>query len=698
MAEVPQLTCISKGSASGRALKPIALPRNGKHGHWRNNGGLRYAGFLPKTGLPLVTWRRVWTPKRLLKCSESLGLIRGTARLGRNRATTASGVAAAPQVQTPSGLYVPASAVNPALAQPVAVPSTDPLADTSVQADVAPSSASRTNEALSLETGRQTGQAAETAVQPEVAPATGTGTQTDTPQETSTLVQPEVVPDVGIDPLTGRPELPQTIIRIDPLTGRPELPSVRPLTGRPELPQLRGLTGTPELPWIRLNTPTFPELTTAQLQALRNAPGPFGATGMERAPDATPDERQSGPGGPPPGEGIPPPDNPLLEGPGIARKREEADEPRTIRGRRVEQSVPQDAHPVETGRPLREDEYPRQVVHEEVVLDVDRGDGSVDRVLVDVGDPKVTTADPTPPPAGEHIAGNQRIVASGQTVYGESVNPVLPPRDAAEQHPEGQVEEAVFVTDLDTRETTVHRYREEREAGESLEGQLERLSEEDRQVVAAEPAQQPKYSVGQRIRMTAERLNAEARERAAGAAEGIASGIETSDQLAEAQQRLDNARQRMDAEESARRQALGPRGRAAEDARGKAASLRGTAPAAPERSAAYQKAAKDHAAAEADIQRLKGESPGGVAAAIGRAGATAHRAGSRLSPQFREVINTLAQSGAQKNAPKTANRRSSGVKDKDLRHPPPMRGSQTIDLGSGTTLTINRGKKRRGGR
>lgn len=362
----------------------------------------------------------------------------------------------------------------------------------------------------------------------------------------------------------------------------------------------------------------------------------------------------------------------------------------------------------ERGKPLREGEYPRHVLHEEVVLDVPQGDGNVDRVLVDVGRPRVVTADRTPPPAGEHIAGNQRITASGQTVHGERVNPVLPPRDAAQQNPTGEVEEAVFVTDLDTGQKTVHRYREPREADESLDDQLERVAKEERgvayeqpgggsspvQETAGEQTQASKPGIGRRIRETAERVNAAARERAAGGLEGVASGIESSDQLAEAQQRLADARGRMDAEEAARRQALGPRGRAVEDANAKAAKLRGQAPPEPTRSPAYRKAAQDYAAADEEMKRLKGQSPGGVASAVGRAGATAHRAASRLSPGMSKLINSLNQSGAQKNQPKTANRRSSGTKDKDLNRPPAMRGTQTIDLGGGTRLTINRGRRK----
>ena len=645
-------------------------------------------------------------------------------------------LAEVPQVRTPSGLYVPASSATAVLTQPLATPLALPATDSAPS--IAPG--------VSADTQQQT----TTGVQPEVSPSLGADTLTDTQQQIETLAQPEVAPGLltgtqqqtgtaaqievasglrtepytgtpelpAVDPRTGHPELPEirtdhltTVrpelpqVKIDPITGRPELPQtiirINPLTGTPELPQLSPLTSTPELPWTepRTGMPELPYASTLNLPDLRGAPAPFGATGLERAQDATPDERTHTPTDIDIPE--PRPDDPFLPPPGVPRIPPPQEEViRRPLSRRVEQPVPPDAYPVEGGRPLREDEFPRHVVHEEVVLDVDRGDGSVDRVLVDVSDPKVTAADPTPPPAGEHIAGNQRITASGKTVTGENVNPVLPPRDAAQQHPEGQVEEAVFVTDLDTSETTVHRYREEREAGESLEDQLERLSEEDRQVVASgsvpqETPQKPRSGIGRRVRMTAERLNAEARERAAGAAEGLAAGIESSDHLAEAQQRMDDARQRMDAEEHARRQALGPRGRAAEDMRAKSAGLRGTAPTTPERSAAYQKAAKDYATAEADIQRLKGESPGGVAAAIGRAGATAHRAGSRLSPQFREMINTLAQSGAQKNASKTANRRSSGVRDKDLRRPPAMTGSQSIDLGGGTVLTINRGKKKR---
>lgn len=197
----------------------------------------------------------------------------------------------------------------------------------------------------------------------------------------------------------------------------------------------------------------------------------------------------------------------LKSGRVIRPKPEEGSARRPVNRRRAEQPAPGSIQPVEGNRPLAEGEWPRHVTHEEVVLDVDRGDGSVDRVLVDVGEPRITTADPTAPPPGEHVAGNQLIRASGKTVTGESVNPVLPPRDAAERHPDGQVEEAVFVTDLDTGETTVYRYRDPREPGESLEQQLERTAEEERRVSppAAESAPEGKYDRARRILAAAAR-------------------------------------------------------------------------------------------------------------------------------------------------------------------------------------------------
>ena len=277
---------------------------------------------------------------------------------------------------------------------------------------------------------------------------------------------------------------------------------------------------------------------------------------------------------------------------------------------RVEQPVPVDAHPVEEKRPLQAGEYPRHVVHEEVVLDVPSADGNVDRILVDVSEPRVTAADRTPPPAGEHVAGNQKITAAGQTVYGEQVNPVIPPKDAASQHPTGQVEEAVFVTDLDTGETTVHRYREPRQPGETLGDQLERVSEEERQVTAAaEPARGSKYDRARAVLDAA---------RAAGGA-----GAQTAGRVA--------------------RSSL-ERGRAVSQA-----SARYVDDHAPETKAALFECAKQFTGANKNK--------------------SAQAQPKSLDSRLAEVIKgQAAPSGAQKNAPKGGRRRSSSrITDKDLK-------------------------------
>ena len=410
--------------------------------------------------------------------------------------------ATAPMVQTSTGLALPASAISVADYSTAAV--LNPAFYTGTESQTQAEMAQQTDTATvgQVEAAQRLQTAAQTATQIEIAPGLRTVVQPEVVPSLHTDIQTEIAdqPEVVPGPRTGTSELLWTrlsrgepweidsSLRTEPLPGTPELPWTRRRTGTPwdlDIPS-RGPSGQPwdlDVPSPEFGTQTFPDFETLRLDKLREAPAPFGATGLGGAPDATPDTRAYTPTDidiPQPGD-IPP-DDPFLPSKTTVRRTQETQEARRPLNRRVEHPTPNDARPVEGNQPLREDEFPRQVAHEEVVLDVDRGDGSVDRVLVDVGDPKVTAADPTPPPAGEHIAGNQRITASGQNVHGETVNPVLPARDAAEQHPEGQVEEAVFVTDLDTSETTVHRYREEREAGESLEDQLERLSEEDRQV------------------------------------------------------------------------------------------------------------------------------------------------------------------------------------------------------------------------
>ena len=412
-----------------------------------------------------------------------------------------------PMLQTQSGLLLPASAV-PAEALATGVqtsPATGVEYATTVSPQTGPAQQTDTATAAQVEAVQRLQTAAQTATQIEIAPGLRTVVQPETAAQVEVApglrngpqVQPELAPGTHTTP-SGRTwtiDIPGPGGRT-PGQPRPwEIDIPGPKTGTPGQPQTWEIDlpgpktgGRPweiDIPATHLNPFTLPDLGTAPRLDL--GPGLSGQQHLEA------DERAAEGWGtgdiPDPRPVNPEEDIGRFDASTVRRRPEEERKSDNLR-RRVEQPIPDDAHPVEDRRPLRDDEYPRHVAHEELVLDVDRGDGSVDRVLVDVGDPKVTAADRTPPPAGEHIAGNQRIVASGQTVTGENVNPVLPPRDAAEQHPEGEVEEAVFITDLDSGETTVHRYREEREAGESLEDQLERLSEEDRQVAAAEPAQE----------------------------------------------------------------------------------------------------------------------------------------------------------------------------------------------------------------
>ena len=125
-----------------------------------------------------------------------------------------------------------------------------------------------------------------------------------------------------------------------------------------------------------------------------------------------------------------------------------------------------------------------------MVLDTPRPDGTVDRVLVDVGEPRASATDARPR-VQRYVAGNQDVLVQGQTITAEVVNPVLPPRSAAEQFPDGQVEEAVFVRNLNTGETTVERYRDPRDPGETLQEHLEETIREDRGVEPVAETQEP---------------------------------------------------------------------------------------------------------------------------------------------------------------------------------------------------------------
>ena len=509
-----------------------------------------------------------------------------------------------PYVRTQSGLYVPAAAVSPDLyvaqqQQTVAVPSTVPVSGpaaavgSETEAATSPTILLDDDPIGTTESAQVQGTTTTTdphtglSGQPELAPTDRTGTDDETTTGTGEEIQPGTghLPDFGYGVVPDEVAVPADQIN----TG-----------GQPGLE-------TPNLYDAELATAR--QAQTGTLLDLQDATQATQRTDTHTPVVEDPSVRQRPGTGPAPEKPDPKPkeDTLLPVGDTMQRRTTEEETKRPRLRPRVEQPVPEDAHPVEEKRPLQPGEYPRQVVHEEVVLDVPSADGNVDRVLVDVSEPRVTAADRTPPPAEEHVAGNQKITASGQTVYGENVAPTLPPRDAASQHPQGQVEEAVFVTDLDTGEKTVHRYREPRQEGESLEGQLERVSEEERQVVAdAGPAERSKYERARAL------VNAA---RAASGATAATAGRFSQSSL--------------------------ERGRAIAQAAGRQVDEH-----TPETKAALLERAKKLTSANKGKSQPKS-----------------------LDARLAEVIKgQAAQSGSQKNAPKTARKRSSSrITDKDLK-------------------------------
>ena len=467
------------------------------------------------------------------------------------------------------------------------------------------------------DTSQQTGTGPNTVLggQPELAPTDRTGTD----DETTTGTGEETQPGTGYDVIPHEEE--ESVPDDQTTTGTGE--ETQPGTGYDVIPHEEEESvpddQTTNVNQPDLETPNFygAEIATAQqaqagtLLDLQDATQATQRTDTRTPVEEEPAVKEQLRTVPAPKQPDPKPqeDTLLSVGDTMQRRTDEEEGKKRPRPRpRVEQPVPVDAHPVEEKRPLQAGEYPRHVVHEEVVLDVPSADGNVDRILVDVSEPRVTAADRTPPPAGEHVAGNQKITAAGQTVYGEQVNPGIPPRDAASQHPTGQVEEAVFVTDLDTGEKTVHRYREPRQEGESLEEQLDRVSEEERQVVAdAGPAERSKYDRARAVVGAA---------RAAGGATASTAGRLAQSSL--------------------------ERGRAIAEAAGRQVDEH-----APETKAALLERAK----------RFTGGNKGGQSQP------------KSLDSRLAEVIKgQAAPSGAQKNAPKGGRRRSlSRITDKDLK-------------------------------
>ena len=422
-------------------------------------------------------------------------------------ATQASGVAQVPLVQTRSGLFVPASAVSPDLfvaQQQQLAASPEQTSQPEHFAAVSPDLFAAQQEQLAASTELKSQAGHFSAVSPDLFAAQQEQLAASTEQRTGTAhlvdigegVMPKdaTAADTGTAHLVdiGEGVMPKDATAAD--TGTAHLVDIGegvmrhqgPLTGLQTAMDTTTTPGTARDPLTGLETATDP--ATGQETGTDPQTGPSLRTQTELSTTIVPGEATETAPAVVPEQPL---GDPLLPG-AVQEQPARQDEP-TARRRKVPRNVPADAHPVEDNRPLQEGEYPRHVVHEEVVLDAPGPDGTTDRVLVDVGEPRVSTADPTPPPAGEHIAGNQKITVSGQNVYGEDVAPSLPARDAAAANPSGQVEEAVFVTDTDTGETVVHRYREPGEPGESLEEQLERTAEEDRELAPEPQPAQSKY-------------------------------------------------------------------------------------------------------------------------------------------------------------------------------------------------------------
>ena len=497
--------------------------------------------------------------------------------------------------------------------------------------------------AVQVEAAQRLQTAAQTATQIEIAPGLRTVVQPETARALSAQAQIEVVPGPRNVPLV-RPELaPDTR---STLGGRPwtiDLPGTGTNTpGQPEtVPweiDVSDPKDTGKLQPFDLDIPGPRDLTAQQsftLPELGTAPAPFGKTNLEAAPSAEPDTRERVPDDDiTTGDGITDEDL-RLDGSITRVLKPDPEARRGLQARKVQQPIPDGAHPGRGESTPAGGRVPPPRGS--------RGGGLGRRPRRRKRRPRFSSTWAIPrsprriPPHHRQANTSPATSASWPAARRSPARrstPCFLPRDAAEQHPEGQVEEAVFVTDLDTSETTVHRYRDKREAGESLEDQLERLSDEDRQVVPASAGAEEES----RPDKTSNLERAQSILAAAGT--GASTAAHTAAQHAGS---------------------LLGRGRAMVQAgRGHAGTSleRGRAIAQAANNYVDEHAPETKAALLERARQLTGGNQGGQ-----------RQPAKSLDKSLADLIRgQAAQSGAQKNAPKTARRRSSSrITDKDLR-------------------------------
>ena len=253
-------------------------------------------------------------------------------------------------------------------------------------------------------------------------------------------------------------------VELDPSTGQSVRTELAPPTAQQARVELDPTTGEP------LRTELDPPTTEPQRFELDPPYVPPGRVEIEPPPYVPPGRVE-----------IEPPTRELERtGQAPEEKLEDEEDKRRRRRRRRPDEKKEEARQATQGQ-VSDPTYARIASHEETILDVQRPDGSADRILVDVDQPAVTLQDGDPPPARVHLVGNQTVQpsADGQDVEGQLLDPLptVAAATAADENPGGQVETVRHSVDLDTGERIVERYREPRREGETLEEQLQRAAD-----------------------------------------------------------------------------------------------------------------------------------------------------------------------------------------------------------------------------
>ena len=270
--------------------------------------------------------------------------------------------------------------------------------------------------------------------------------------------------------------------------------------------------------------------------------------------------------------------------------------------------------------------FPRAIEHnEQVEYSYDPDTDRFHAKLISASEPVVTAWDKSPPHRDERPVGTWDVTANNDGIQVTDSGRVGWNEDTKEELRRQAQQTGARVSTVSTM-----RYRHDIDSQDTQNFQM------DGSESLASRARGFAGRAAGRVGGAGRSAVAGARSLAADTAEGVASGLERNDQLADAQSRFESARDIMATEEQARIDALSPNARAAERSRGIAARLRGDPTPDIPRSARYTRAQEQYEQSAEEIRQIKGTAPAGFGARAGSLGAQIAAAVRREQEKLRD--------------------------------------------------------------